>query len=60
MAILRGWEMNLLVKKVYMSSVEGMTRRVRPLLRWEDRVKEYVNERGVRENGLEWARRAID
>ncbi len=25
--------------------------------RWEDRVKEYVNERGVRGNGLEWARK---
>ncbi len=25
--------------------------------RWEDRVKEYVNERGVSGNGLEWARR---
>ncbi len=23
----------------------------------EDRVKEYVSERGVRGNGLEWARR---
>ncbi len=45
------------VKKVYVSSVEGTTRRGRPLGRWEDRVKEYVNERGVRGNGLEWARR---
>ncbi len=25
--------------------------------RWEDRVKEYVSERGVRGNGLEWARK---
>ncbi len=25
--------------------------------RWDDRVKEYVSERGVRRNGLEWARR---
>ncbi len=25
--------------------------------KWEDRVKEYVIERGVRGNGLEWARR---
>ncbi len=24
---------------------------------WEGRVKEYVSERGVRRNGLEWARR---
>ncbi len=45
------------VKKVYMSSVEGTNRRGRTLVRREDRVKEYVNERGVRGNGLEWARR---
>ncbi len=45
------------VKKVYLSSVEGPSRRGRLLGRWEDRVKEYVGERGVRENGLEWARR---
>ncbi len=31
--------------------------RGRPLGTWEDRVKEYVSERGVRGNGLEWARR---
>ncbi len=45
------------VKKVYRSSVEGTNRRGRPLGRWEDRVKEYVSERGVRGNKLEWARR---
>ncbi len=45
------------VKKVYRSSVEGPNRRGRPLGRWEDRVKEYMSERGVRGNGLEWARR---
>ncbi len=39
------------------SSVEGPNRRGRPLGRWEDRVKEYMSERGVRRNGLEWARR---
>ncbi len=43
--------------KVYRSSVEGPNRRGRPLGRWEDRVKEYVDERGARGNGLEWARR---
>ncbi len=44
--------------EVYLcSSVEGPNRRGRPLGRWEDRVKEYVSERGVRGNGLEWARR---
>ncbi len=40
-----------------MSSVECTNRRGRPLGRWEDKVKEYVSEMGVRENGLEWARR---
>ncbi len=42
---------------MYLGSVEGTNRRGRPLGRWEDRVKEYVSERGVRGNGLEWARR---
>ncbi len=42
------------VKKVYRSSVEGPNRRGRPLGRWEDKVREYVSERGTR---LEWARR---
>ncbi len=41
---------------VYLSNVEGPNRRGRPLGRWEDRVKEYLSERGVRGNGLEWAR----
>ncbi len=36
------------VKKVYRSSVESPNRWGRPLGRWEDRVKEYVSERGVR------------
>ncbi len=45
------------VKRVYLSSVEGINRRGRPLGRWEDKGKEYVSERGVRGNGLEWARR---
>ncbi len=40
-----------------MSSVEGTNRRGRFLVRWEDRVWEYVNERGVRGNVLDWARR---
>ncbi len=44
-------------KMVCWSSVEGPNRRGRPLGRWEDRVKEYVSERGVRESGMEWARR---
>ncbi len=45
------------VKNVYLGSVEGTDRMGRPIGRWEDRVKEYVSERGVRGNGLEWARR---
>ncbi len=43
--------------KVYLNSVEGINRRGRPLVRWEDRVREYENERGVRGNALDWARR---
>ncbi len=42
---------------MYLSSVEGTNRRGGPLGRWEDRAKEYVSKRGVRGNGLEWARR---
>ncbi len=45
------------VEKVYLSSVEGFSRRGTPLGRWEDRAKEYLSERGVRGNGLERARR---
>ncbi len=43
-------------KKVYLSSVVGPNRRERPLGRWEDRVKEYVGEKGMKGIGLEWAR----
>ncbi len=49
-------EKEAFAKKVYLSSVEGPNRRGMPLGRWEDRVKEYVSEKGVRGNGLEWAR----
>ncbi len=45
------------VKQVYLSSVEGTNRNERPLVKWEDRVREYVNERGVRGNALDSARR---
>ncbi len=45
------------VKKVYLSSVEGTDRRGRLLVRWEDRVWEYVNGWGVRGDALDWARR---
>ncbi len=47
------------VKKVYLGSVEGSNRRERPLGRWEDKVKEYVSERGVRGDGLEWAKEGV-
>ncbi len=42
------------VKEVYLSSVEGSSRRGMPLGRWEDRVKECLSERGY---GLERAKR---
>ncbi len=45
------------IKKVYRSSVDGPNRRGRPLGRWEDKVKEYMSERGAGGNGLEWVRR---
>ncbi len=44
------------VKKMYLSSVENTNRRGRLLGIWEDRVREYVSQRGVGGNGLEWAR----
>ncbi len=54
---------NLIIKvsvhifvKVYQSGVEGTNKSGNPLGRWEDRVKEYLSERGVRGNGLGWAR----
>ncbi len=37
--------------KVYLSNAEGTNRRGRLLVRWKDRMKEYVSERGVRGNG---------
>ncbi len=39
--------------EVYLSCVEGPNRRGWPLGRWDDRMKEYVSERGVSKNGLE-------
>ncbi len=44
-------------KKIYLTSAGGLNRRGRPRGRWVDRVKECARERGVRGNGLEWARR---
>ncbi len=58
MAILKGWEIrNLLRRCIYLTNAEGTNRKGRPLVRWEDRVREYVSERGVRDNALEWARK---
>ncbi len=46
------------VKKVYMSEIAGPNRRGRPPVRWSDRVKEYICERGAtREGGLDQGRR---
>ncbi len=45
---------------MYLSSVEGTNKRESPLGRWEDRLREYVNERGVRVNGLEWTGKGGD
>ncbi len=45
------------VKKVYLSNVEGPSRRGRPLGILEDRVKAYMSERGVRQGGSVWIER---
>ncbi len=42
---------------MYLNNVEGTSRKGRPLVRWEDSVKEYLSERGVRGSGLEQARK---
>ncbi len=39
------------VKKVYMSESVGPNSRGRPLVRWRDRVKEYMCERGATRGG---------
>ncbi len=47
-----------LVKKVYVSEIKGPSRKGRPLGRWEDRVREYVSEKGAtRGKGIEQTRR---
>ncbi len=46
------------VKKVYVSEIEGSSRRGRPLGRWKDRVKEYMCDRGACRGGqIEQARK---
>ncbi len=45
---------------MYVSEIEGPNRRRKPIGRWKDRVKEYMNERGAtRGRGLEQARRVF-
>ena len=45
------------VKKVYVSKIVGSRRRGRPVVRWEDRVKENMHERVAdREGGIILAR----
>ena len=34
------------VKKVYVSEIESPRRRGRPVVKWNDRVREYKHERG--------------
>ncbi len=46
------------LENVYVSEIEGPSRRGRPLGRWKDRVKEYMSERDdTGKGGLEKARR---
>ena len=46
------------VKEVYMSEIHGPRRKGKPLVRWKDRVKEYMHERlADREGGIELARK---
>ena len=48
---------NEMTKRVYRSKVDAIGVRGRPPVKWEDRVSEYVNERGEgRIRGLENAR----
>ena len=40
--------------KLYVNEIEGPRRRGRPVVRWKDRVKEYMHERGAdRGRGLQ-------
>ncbi len=47
-----------MTKRVYNSVIDAVGARGRPPVRWEDRVVEYVRERGERRmRGVEHARR---
>ena len=49
---------SVMTKRLYKSSIEGVGVRGRPPVKWEDRVQEYVRERGVNGmRGLEQARK---
>ena len=46
------------MNKVYVSETQGSRRRGKPVVRWKDRIKEYMHERVTdRGGGLEQARR---
>ena len=46
----------MFVKKVYTSKIVGPRRRGRPVVRWKNRVKEYMHERVAdRGGGIEIA-----
>ena len=49
---------SVMTKRLYKSSIEGVGVRGRPPVKWQDRVQEYVRERGVNGmRGLEQARK---
>ena len=45
------------MKKVYVSKIISSSRRGRSVVRWKDRVKEYIHERVADKGGIELARR---
>ena len=46
------------VKKVYVSEIRGPRKRRRPIVRWKDRMEEYMHDRVAnRGGGIEQARR---
>ncbi len=46
-----------LLVKILPYTFPGTLNKLLDVVGWEDRVREYVNERGVRGNALDWARR---
>ncbi len=48
-------KMKSIVKRLYLSETDSLTKRGKPLGRWEDRVGDWMCERGTgRGGGLEW------